>query len=146
MTPRKEPLGKEANLMKDSEAKLLNGSALAYIGDAIYEVAVRQHVLASGLTSVNDWHRAAIKYVGAKGQAQVMLAWLAEDGFLSEEEISFYKRGRNHKANTKAKNASIQDYRQATGFESLMGWLFLSHQEERLQALMSDAIQRLDQA
>ncbi|UUX33041.1 Mini-ribonuclease 3 [Fundicoccus culcitae] len=122
----------------------LNGAALAYMGDAIYETYVRAHVLASGKTQANRLHRAAIKYVEAAGQAYAMQAWIAQEDFLSDQEIDMYRRGRNHKANTKAKNASIQDYRQATGFEALLGWLFLSQQEERLSFLIHDAIERIE--
>ena len=102
----------------------LNGAALAYIGDAIYEVYVRQHVITSGLTQPNRLHRAATRYV---------------------EELTIYKRGRNHKANTKAKNASIGDYRQATGFEALLGWLHLSGQSQRLEELIAQSLALIDQ-
>lgn len=124
--------------------ELLNGAALAYMGDAVYEQFVRAYVLKSGKTHPNRLHRSAIKYVEAAGQAYAMQAWIAEDDLLSAEEIDMYRRGRNHKANTKAKNASIQDYRQATGFEALIGWLYLSQQEERLTVLMQDAIDRIE--
>ncbi len=131
--------------MAKLQADLLNGATLAYLGDAAYETYIRHHVLTSGKTSVNDLHRAAIKYVEAKGQAKVMMAWIKEDSYLTDQEISIYKRGRNHKANTKAKNASIQDYRQATGFEALMGWLYLTDQMERLESLIQAAIDLIDQ-
>ncbi|MGX7107351.1 Mini-ribonuclease 3 [Hutsoniella sourekii] len=125
-------------------AHLLNGAALAYIGDAIYEVYVRAHVLEKGLTDPNLLHKSAIKYVEASGQAKVMRHWLNQEDFLSQEEIQYFKRGRNHKANTKAKNASIGDYRQATGFESLIGWHYLAGNEERLVELITCAIQLID--
>lgn len=125
--------------------EMLNGATLAYVGDAVYELAVRRHVLAKGKTQVNKLHRESVAYVGAIGQAKVMLTWINDDDFLTQEEIKFYKRGRNHKANTKAKNASIGDYRQATGFESLMGWLSLTNQNERLDQLISEAIRIIDE-
>lgn len=124
---------------------LLNGSTLAYVGDAVYELAVRKHVLSKGITQVNHLHRAAVNYVGAIGQAKVMLHWIKQDDFLTAQEITMYKRGRNHKANTKAKNASIGDYRQATGFESLLGWLALTEQTERLDQLINEAITMIDE-
>lgn len=127
------------------DARQLNGAALAYIGDAVYELAVRRHLIQAGLTGANDLHRAAVKYVGAVGQAQVMRYWLSQENFLNPEEIRYYKRGRNHKANTKAKHASIADYRQATGFESLLGYLFLTQQASRLEALMAQALAYIDQ-
>lgn len=122
----------------------LNGSALAYIGDAVYEVYVRQQVIAAGLTQPNRLHRAATRYVEAKGQAYVM-QYLRDQNCLTEAELTMYKRGRNHKANTKAKNASIGDYRQATGFEALIGWLHLSGQEARAQELMAQAMALIDE-
>lgn len=117
----------------------LNGAALAYIGDAIYEVYIRQYVIKQGKTQPNKLHRAAIQYVEAKGQAKAMKHLLQTD-LLNAQEIDVYKRGRNHKANTKAKNASIGDYRQATGFESLLGWLYLTQQVTRLEWVMDQAI------
>lgn len=124
---------------------MLNGATLAYVGDAVYELAVRKHVLTKGITQVNHLHRAAVTYVGAVGQAMVMLQWIKQADFLTEQEILMYKRGRNHKANTKAKNASIGDYRQATGFESLLGWLALTEQTKRLNQLMTEAITIIDE-
>lgn len=123
----------------------LNGAALAYMGDAVYETAVRRHVMEKGITQPNRLHQAAVHYVGAIGQAKVIQTWIKEDNVLTADEITMYKRGRNNKANTKAKNASIGDYRQATGFESLIGWLALTNQTERLETLMQLAIQMIDE-
>lgn len=129
--------------MKDTQITQLNGSALAYVGDGVYELFIRQHVLAQGLTQVDRLHKATVKYVEASGQAFVMKHWLKIDA-LSQDEITYYKRGRNHRSNTRAKNASIRDYRQATGFESLLGWLYLTKQQERLEELMDQAIALVD--
>lgn len=123
----------------------LNGATLAYIGDAVYEVAVRRHVLNQGITQPNRLHKAAVRYVGAVGQAAVIQTWIKDDDTLTPDEITMYKRGRNNKANTKAKNASIADYRQATGFESLLGWLSLTNQTQRLEMLIKAAIQMIDE-
>lgn len=123
---------------------LLNGSALAYVGDAVYEQYVRKYVIAQGDTAPNKLHRLAIKYVSAEGQAKVMKSWINTEDILTVKEIEVYKRGRNNKANTKAKNASIGDYRQATGFEALIGWLSLTKQEERCQELMELAIEVIE--
>lgn len=122
------------------EANQLNGAALAYIGDAVYEIKIREYVIINGLTNPNHLHHAAIKFVEAGGQAKVIQAWLHETNKLTQEEISIYKRGRNNKANTKAKNASIAEYRQATGFEALIGWLYLKGRQDRLEELLEDAI------
>lgn len=136
--------GSEFKMKKTvDQAFLLNGSALAYMGDAVYETYIRRHVLATGVTRVNQLHRKATKFVSASGQAKVMTYWLNED-ILSEQELTLYKRGRNHRANTRAKNASIQDYRQATGFESLLGWLYLTDQTKRLEELIEQAIDYIE--
>ena len=84
------------------------------------------------------------RYVEAKGQAYAMQC-LRDQETLNEEELTIYKRGRNHKANTKAKNASIGDYRQATGFEALLGWLHLSGQSQRLEELIAQSLALIDQ-
>lgn len=129
---------------KTQLAQQLNGAALAYIGDAIYEVYARKHVLKSGYTLVNDLHQATIKYVSATSQAIVMLNWIQQENKLDSQEIGIYKRGRNFKAYTKAKNASIQDYRQATDFEALIGWLYLTDNRERLETLIQEAFSFID--
>lgn len=126
------------------EPNQLNGAALAYIGDAVYEIKIREYVILNGLTNPNHLHQASIKFVEAGGQAKVMQDWLHNTNKLTEEEIGIYKRGRNNKANTKAKNASIGDYRQATGFEALIGWLYLNGRKDRLEELLEDAIKIIE--
>ncbi len=130
---------------KEVNYQQLNGAALAYLGDAVYEIAIRHYILTTGHTNPNQLHKAAVKFVGAKGQAKIIRTWIDQDDILTEEEIAIYKRGRNHKANTKAKNASIQDYRQATGFEALMGWLYLSGETDRLETLIQAGIQLIEE-
>lgn len=114
----------------------LNGIVLAYIGDAIYEVAVRQHLLESGIVKPNKLHRTATHYVSAKAQAALVEQMLAQE-MLTETEQMYFKRGRNAKSHTSAKNTSVLTYRISTGFESLMGYLHLSQQEERLNELIN---------
>lgn len=123
---------------------LMNGAALAYIGDAVYDLHIRHYMLSQGHGSPNKLHKTAIRFVSADAQAKIIKTWLTSGDFLSQDEIEMYKRGRNHKTHTKAKNASIGAYRQATGFESLMGWLFLTKQEERIQELVQSAIQIIE--
>lgn len=124
----------------------LNGAALAYIGDGVYELAIRQYMIDKGKVSPNKLHKEAIKFVSADAQAYVMLQWIQNDHLLSSEEINIYKRGRNHKANTKAKNSSIGNYRQATGFEALIGWLYLTQQTQRYQDLIEQAITLIERS
>ena len=104
--------------MKDFEQ--LNGLALAYMGDAIYEVYIREYLLNQGKTRPNQLHHTATKYVSAKAQAKLMQAMLDAE-LLTEKEVDFYRRGRNSKSHTSAKNADILTYRISTGFEGLMG-------------------------
>lgn len=126
--------------MEIKDAKLLNGLALAYMGDAVYETAIREYLLGEGQTKPNQLHHMATEYVSAKAQAAIMGA-LLEGDLISEEEETYYKRGRNSKINTKAKNTDIHTYLQSTGFEALMGYLYLTEQEERLTELIDWCIQ-----
>lgn len=132
-------------LQKNIQAKQLNGAALAYIGDGVYELFVRGKVLEEGYSQPNRLHKLSVRYVEASAQAKVMRHWLDLEDYLSEEEISIFKRGRNHKVNTKAKSASLADYRMATGFEALIGYLYLNQEEERLEELLNDAVEFIDQ-
>ena len=108
--------------------------ALAYIGDGIFDMVIRTLVVAKGNTSANQLHRATSHIVKAHSQA-LMAQALAD--VLTEEEADVYRRGRNAKSHTMAKNASVTDYRSATGFEALMGYLYLTKQEERMMKLIS---------
>lgn len=115
--------------------KQLNGLSLAYMGDAIYEVAVRKYLINKGLTKPNKLHREATYYVSAKAQAQAM-HYLIENELLTEEEQLIYQRGRNAKSHTSAKNTDITTYRISTGFEALMGYLYLTQKTERLMEII----------
>lgn len=110
---------------------------LAYIGDGIYEIVVRTIIVDEANRQVNKIHKASSQLV--KAQSQAKMIHLIMD-MLTEEEKSIYKRGRNAKAVTRAKNASMSDYRVATGFEALMGWLYLSGQSDRMMELMKTGI------
>ncbi|WP_025730691.1 Mini-ribonuclease 3 [Atopobacter phocae] len=118
----------------------LNGLALAFLGDAIFETHVRRYLIDQGLTKPNRLHQQAVKFVSAKAQARIMKYWLEQE-MLNEEELSIFKRGRNSSSHTSAKNADIITYRVATGFESVIGYLSLMNQEERLNYLMEQAIE-----
>lgn len=110
---------------------------LAYIGDAIYELILRTVVISKGNKQVNKLHRETSRYAKAQAQA-VMIDTLFP--MLTEEEKDIYKRGRNAKSHTTAKNASVIDYRKATGFEALMGYLYLSDNLSRLTELVKEAL------
>ncbi|MGX7352143.1 RNase3 domain protein [Enterococcus canis] len=120
----------------------LNGLALAYVGDAIYEIYVRDHLVSTGETKPNQLHRRATYYVSAGAQAMLIQGMLTEE-LLTEEEVGIYKRGRNAKSHTSAKNADIMTYRTATGFEALMGYLHLLGRQERLEELIKWCITKV---
>ena len=95
---------------------------LAYIGDAVYELLIRTKVINHGSMQVNKMHKKSASLVKAETQANIIKA-IQED--LTEEELAVYKRGRNAKSATTAKHATMIDYRMATGFEALVGYLYL---------------------
>lgn len=115
-----------------TEARMLSPLQLAYIGDAVYEVLVRTYLLEQRDISVNELHREAIKYVKAKAQADIVHSLRDK---LTEEEWFIVKRGRNTKSATVPKNANLTDYRYATGFEALVGYLYLIGRYERLSEI-----------
>ncbi len=119
--------------LKGQDAKMFSPLALAYIGDSVYEVYVRSKVLEGGNTPVNKLHKTSTGYVSARAQSKIIHALESQ---LSPEELAVYKRGRNAHSNTSAKNADIVDYRHATGFEALIGYLFISGDFERLNEII----------
>ncbi|MFD1067383.1 Mini-ribonuclease 3 [Oceanobacillus locisalsi] len=131
--------------MKASDVRQMKSLALAYIGDAIYEVHVRELLLERGAIKPNQLHQAAIRYVSGKSQAKVVLHWLDLDGFLTEEESRVVIRGRNAKSGSTPKNIDVQTYRYSTAFESLIGYHYLLQNEQRLQELMTKAIDFLEE-
>lgn len=130
--------------MESKQAALLNGLALAYMGDAVYEQYVRKYLLAAGDTKPNELHRKAKRYVSAENQADVMDWLLAAERLSADEEI-YFKRGRNSKSKTKAKNASHRAYSYSTGFEAMIGWLYLTNQFDRLQELVQQCLTWIDE-
>lgn len=122
----------------------LNGLALAYVGDAVYETYIRKHLVAQGQTRPSQLHRLATHYVSAKAQA-MLIEKMVEQQILTEEEEGFYRRGRNSKSQTSAKNTDIKTYRMSTGFESVIGYLHLTDQEERVASLVKWCIQQVEE-
>ncbi len=122
-------------------ARLLPPLALAYIGDAVFEVAVRQHVMARQNLRPHHLHRASTKYVSAKAQA-TLLAMLEPQ--LTEEERDVVRQGRNAKSGTIPKNANVLDYRHATAFESLIGFLYYSGAHDRLRSLIAQGFEQYE--
>lgn len=112
---------------------------LAYIGDAVYELIIRSMIVTEGNAPVNKMHKHSSSLVKAETQAEYIQYFL-ENKLLTEHEMRIYKRGRNAQSYTKAKNASVTDYRMATGFEALIGFLYLSGQSERMLELVGSCL------
>ena len=121
------------------EARRLNPLQLAIIGDGAYELFIRDYIISNNTElSAHKIHREAINYVKAKSQSDIMHE--IED-LLTEEESYIYKRGRNAKSATVPKNADVRDYRMATGFEALVGYLYLINDIERLEFVFNKSIE-----
>ncbi len=105
---------------------------LAFVGDAIYGLLVRERLVLKANTSVGKLHRDSVQYVSAKAQAAVIDKI---ENVLTEEEDRIYKRGRNAAVNSIPKNANVSDYHKATGLEALFGYLYLSNRHERIAHL-----------
>ena len=114
---------------------------LAYMGDAVWELIVRTKIVREGNRQVNRMHHDAVRYVKAEAQARMIRLIEPE---LTPREAGVYRRGRNAHSNTMAKNASMIDYRMATGFEALVGYLWLNGEEERMMSLLRLAVARLE--
>lgn len=128
---------------KSLEAGLYSPLTLAYIGDGIYEIIIRTLIVTrDGNEQVNKLHKKSSNLVKAETQAKLIHLVMEE---LTRDEEKIYKRGRNAKSFTSAKNASICDYRTATGFEALCGYLYMKGDMERLLFLVKLAIERLEQ-
>ncbi len=111
-----------------------NGLTLAYLGDAIYEVYIREFLLVEGYTKVDKLHKKAITYTSAKGQKKALDKIF---DLLTEKEINVFKRGRNASTDRKPRNTDLATYKQATGFEALIGFLYLNNELERLEELIN---------
>ena len=122
----------------EKEARLLSPLQLALIGDGVYELFIRNSILSKNLElSAHKMHVKAIGYVKAKSQSSIMHE--IEDK-LTENESYIFKRGRNAKSATVPKNADVRDYRMATGFEALVGYLYLIGDTERLEFIFNTAL------
>ena len=133
---------KELFELEDTDIRTYSPLTLAYIGDAIYELVIRTILVEKGNTQVNKLHQRASKLVKASAQSEIIEKLKP---YLTEEEMGIFKRGRNAKSFTMAKNASMSDYRRATGFEALMGYLYLTEQWERMLELMKIGIREVEQ-
>lgn len=118
------------------DVNTINIITLAYLGDAIYEIYIREKLIKQGFAKVEELTKEATKYVSAKGQATI-LKKLIEENFLIEEELDVIKRGRNNKRSTHPKHTDIITYKYSTGFEALIGYLYLSNNQTRLTEILN---------
>lgn len=122
----------------------MNALALAYMGDAVYEQAVREHLLRSGRAKPNILHRQSTTFVSAKAQA-IVLKKMTEEEFLTEAELAVMRRGRNAKSGSVPKNTDVQTYNFSTAFEAVLGWLYLKGEQERVDEIIVYAIQTVEE-
>lgn len=116
------------------DLRSINIIALAYLGDSIYEVYIRESLLEKGLVKVDDMQKEAVNYVSAKAQCKILDSMI-ENSFLTEEELDVVKRGRNYKRNIHPKNTDIVTYKKSSGFEALIGYLYLKDRD-RLKEIL----------
>lgn len=121
------------------KVKQMKSLALAYMGDAIYEVYVREYLLKNKEVHPQKLHEQAITFVSAKAQAKA-IHYLIEKDLLTEEEQGVVRRGRNAKSGAAPKNTSVTTYRYSTAFEALMGYLYLDERRDRLDELIDLSI------
>lgn len=119
------------------EYRLLNGSDLAYIGDAYFELKIREYLLAKGITKSKELQNASVKYVSAHAH-QLIFNKLAEK--LTEEEMIIFKRGRNNAPHNRRKNLNFAEYGTSSGFEAIIGFLYLKEDFARLDEIIKMAI------
>lgn len=131
------------SVITEAEARQINPVVLAFVGDAVYSLYVRGRLVLSGGGKAADYQRAAAKIVSAEGQS----SFLSQiEPMLTGTELEIYKRGRNAKKATKSKNASVAAYSRSTGFEAVIGYLYLSGQRDRVDELLACADERLFRA
>lgn len=116
---------------------------LAYIGDAVYEVYIREYITKNSKAAVNKLHKLAIKYVSAKAQANIVQNI---ENNITEYEKQIIKRGRNKGANTVPKNTDIVTYKIATGYESLIGYLYIKKDIKRLEEIIDMSIKIIEKS
>ncbi|MBQ8291473.1 MAG: Mini-ribonuclease 3 [Clostridia bacterium] len=120
--------------LNETEAGQINPVVLAFLGDAVYSLWIRERLVCSGAGKAADFQRAAGRLVSAKGQSAFLERVLPT---LTERETEIFKRGRNAKKATKSKHASVAEYNRSTGFEAVLGYLYLIGARERIEVLLS---------
>lgn len=127
--------------VREVDIRTYSPLALAYIGDAVFDLLIRTVVVERGNRPANSLHKYAIQYVNAGTQSKMIRSLLEE---LTEEEAAVYRRGKNANFHTKAKNATIDEYRKATGLEALVGYLYLTGRMDRIVELLKIGLHNID--
>lgn len=118
------------------DVNLINVITLAYLGDAVYETYVREYLIRNGIAKVEELQSEAIKYVSAKSQCKI-LTYLVDNKLLTDMELDIVKRGRNYKRASHPKNTDIITYKMSSGFEAMIGYLYLNGDKDRLDEIMT---------
>ena len=118
------------------DVNLINVMSLAYLGDAIYEVYIREYLIRHGIAMVEELQKESIKYVSAKNQAKI-LTYLMDNNLLTDIELDVIRRGRNYKRTSHPKNTDIITYKMSSGFEAMIGYLYLNNNKERLDEIIN---------
>lgn len=134
-------LVKESFELKEVDIRTYSPLTLAYIGDAVYDLIFRTVVVERGNTAPNKLHNRTVQYVKAPAQAALAEAIMDE---LTEEEMAMYRRGKNAKPYTMAKNATMTEYKKATGLEALVGFLYMTDQVERILELIQIGLHKTE--
>lgn len=127
--------------IKNIDIKNVPMQTLAFIGDAVYNVYIRSYLASLNNVKTGVLHKESIKYVSAKGQSYI-IDKIYE--ILTDDEINVYKRGRNTNVGTISKHVDVVEYKKATGFEALIGYLYITKQNERLDFLVKKCIECFD--
>lgn len=130
------------NNLTDLEAKNLNMQSLAFVGDSVHTLFVRTKLILKHDAKSNQLHTLANSFVKASGQSTAIDELIKT---FSEEELEVYKRARNYKTQNLAKNAKLSDYKKATGFEALLGYLYLTNQTNRLMWLLQESYRLINE-
>ncbi|SIS61593.1 Mini-ribonuclease 3 [Salimicrobium flavidum] len=125
-------------------AHQMKSLALAYMGDTVHDLYVREHLLRKGTIRPQDLHQSAVRFVSAGAQAYVAKRWV-EEGTLCEKETAVFRRGKNAKSGSIPKNTDVLTYRFATAFEAVLGYLYLEGGEDRLAELVQGAISAIEE-
>lgn len=123
---------------------LYNGETLAYVGDAIYELRIREYILSTGYQDVNKLHKYAVKFTSGENQAKI-IDYLIKENLITEEELSYFKRGRNSGHSKNRRSISVISYKKATGFEAMLGYLYLENKKERLDEILDIVIKIVEE-